>query len=156
MMPPTISRRSVLAVASTGAMACVGVFLSFTRGYSAPKSLGTDSDLVALCSELGCPKPIGKACLLALPLSERRLPSLSKAIVGHDRAPGEGRLSLNTLTQSISQRSRADFQEGRVLTVNGWILALTEARLYALAALLTETDDSRVSTKEPNGLTSAG
>ena len=155
-MPLTISRRRLLAVASTGAIAFPGAFLSFTWGYSEPESSGIDGDLIALCSELGCPKPIGKACLLALPPSERRLSSLSKAILGHDRMPGEGRLPQDAIAQSISQRSRVDFEEGRVLTVNGWILALTEARLYALAALLTETDDSRVSTKEPNGLTSAG
>ena len=155
-MPPTISRRSLLAVATTGAMACPDEFPFFLNGYSAHKSSGTGNDLVALCTELGCPTAIGKACLLALPPSERGLPFLARAIRRHDRAPGEADSSLGTLAQYIRERSRADFHEGNVLPVNGWILALTEARLYALAALLTKTDDSRISTKKPNELISAG
>lgn len=141
-MSPTISRRNLLAVASTGAMGCVGEFLSFIRD-SKPKSRETESDLIALCSELGCPQPIGKACLLALPPSERVLSSLSSALRGHNSASGQGCPSPSALAQSISERSRADFQEGRVLSVNGWILALTEVRLYSLAALVPELVQAR-------------
>jgi len=145
----TISRRGVLAAASAGAMACLSQFVSSIRSYSARISVGTDSnDLVALCSELGCPKSIGKACLLALPAPERALSSLSTAVLGRKGAPRRDRWSPHVLAQSIRERSRSDFQEGRVLSVNGWILALTEARLYALAALLSETTEIRTSSSE--------
>jgi hypothetical protein len=137
MMSPTVSRRSLLAIASVGPMMCVGEGLSFASGYSQLESLDVDSDLIALCSELGCPKQIGKACLLALPPSERDVASLSTAICGQIRLL-RGHASPDTLAQSISQRSRADFQAARILYVNGWILALTEARVYALAALVSE------------------
>lgn len=155
-MPPTISRRSLLAVATTGAMACPDEFPFILKGYSAGKSSGPGSSLIALCSELGCPRSIGSACLLALPPSERGLAFLSTAFLLHDRVPGEADSSLRSLARRIRERSRADFQEGKVLPVNGWILALTEVRLYGLATLITETDGSRVSTKEPNGLISTG
>lgn len=140
-MSPTISRRSLLAVASTGAVASVGESLAFGWDYSEPKSWATDNDLIALCLDLGCPTTIGKACLLALPPSERGRSSLSSAIRDDAAALRHGRPSPGTLAQSIRERTRADFREGRVLTVNGWILGLTETRLYALAALLPETDD---------------
>lgn len=40
-----------------------------------------------------------------------------------------------TLRALILAQQQADFAEGRTVTVDGWILSLTEARLCALAAL---------------------
>jgi hypothetical protein len=151
MMPPTISRRILLAVATTGATVSLGESLSF--GWSVSTNSGTDGDLVALCSELACPKPVGKACLLALPPSERGLPFLISALLPHDRAPGEGGPPLRPLAQWIRERIRADFQEGSVLAVNGWLLAITEGRLYAMAALLSEVGGRGASTKNAAELT---
>jgi len=47
---------------------------------------------------------------------------------------------LAMLAQAIKERSRTDFRDGRVVTVDGWILSLTETRVYALAALLNDSD----------------
>jgi hypothetical protein len=38
---------------------------------------------------------------------------------------------------ALAARVRADFAEGRTLWVDGWLLADTEARLYALTAITT-------------------
>lgn len=138
MMPPTISRRGLLAVASTGAMACLSAFLSLFRGYSEGTSSGTDSDLVALCSDLCCPRTVGKACLLALPASESTRSSLARAILADLRLAQRNHSPSDVFAQAISERSRTDFRGGRVVTVDGWILSLTETRIYALAALLRE------------------
>lgn len=158
MMPWVISRRSLLAISGAGAMACLGEFLSFIRGYAHARSSESDKDLIALCSELGCPKSISKACLDALPPHERGLPALSTAVLALNRASEEGHGPSRTLAQSIRDNSRADFQEGRVCSINGWMIALTEARLYALAGLLPETDHRRVCKNRisPNGPTLTG
>lgn len=40
-----------------------------------------------------------------------------------------------SLGEALARRQRADFAEGRTVRLRGWILARTEARLCALAAL---------------------
>jgi hypothetical protein len=40
------------------------------------------------------------------------------------------------IRRCLSRRTRRDFAEGRVVTVRGWILAVTEARLCGLVALV--------------------
>jgi hypothetical protein len=44
--------------------------------------------------------------------------------------------STGALAQAIGQRSRDDFRDGRIVIVDGWMLSLTETRLYALATLM--------------------
>ena len=43
---------------------------------------------------------------------------------------GEG-----SLAQQLARNIRSDFEAGRVVRVDGWMLGSTEARVYALAAL---------------------
>jgi hypothetical protein len=139
-----ISRRRLVAITSVGVAAWLSGILSLITGYSAPGSWGIDAELNALCSELACSPAVGGACLLALPPDERGLFSLSSAILGSKSSPREGGPSSRALAQSIKQMCSADFQDGRVVIVNGWIVALTEARLYALATLLAGTEDRGV------------
>jgi hypothetical protein len=47
-------------------------------------------------------------------------------------APG---VPQGALSRALAQRQRKDFADGRVVRLHGWILARTEARLWALAAL---------------------
>lgn len=135
----TISRRRLAATAVSGAAAWVGGSVShlFARASLTYSTLGY-SELTALCSDLRCPRTIAKACLLALPAPERTRSTLARAIFQDIRPAGENRPSRDVLAQVIRSRSRADFQEGRVLNVDGWILSVTETRVYALAALLPE------------------
>ena len=44
------------------------------------------------------------------------------------------RCSVEELQAWIDARIRADFTEGRIVRVEGWMLSETEARLYALVA----------------------
>jgi hypothetical protein len=137
MMPPTISRRSLLATAISGPVTWlvnVPFFVHVGRVYSIPGY----NELFALCSDLRCPQTIGKACLLALPMSENTRSSLARAILADVELARRNRSASDVLGQAISERSRTDFRDGRVVTVDGWILSLTETRVYALAALLRE------------------
>lgn len=44
--------------------------------------------------------------------------------------------SPGKLKELVASRVRDDFENGRTVSVGGWVLARTEARLYALTALL--------------------
>jgi hypothetical protein len=41
------------------------------------------------------------------------------------------------LRRALALRTRRDFAEGRTVRVEGWILSRTEARLYAIASLIS-------------------
>ncbi len=43
--------------------------------------------------------------------------------------------ALNAINHSFYSEHAADFDAGRLVTVRGWLVSLTEARLCALAAL---------------------
>ena len=108
--------------------------------------------LLALLPGLGLahaavPRATEAECMLSALFTNRR----SAAIVGQvylQQHPEEA--NVETLLAGIDaahlppaerapltdRRIRADFAAGRVVTIDGWILARTEARLCALAALL--------------------
>ena len=141
MMPRTISRRSLIATAISGAVAWLGGHVSFLAARArCTYSKAGYSELIAMCSDLRCPRMIGKACLLALPAPESTRTSLTRTILADVRAVGQSHSLRIVLAQAIRERSRADFREGKVVTVDGWILSLTETRVYALAALLPEPE----------------
>jgi hypothetical protein len=81
-----------------------------------------------------CAAAIGAAYLRSRPaegdlvtLLERIRPEGWRALL-HDRAASEWR-------GEFARLNREDFAHGRVVAVEGWVLAQTEARLCALAAL---------------------
>ena len=133
MILPPVSRRSLLGTAIKGAGASLGSYLSFPTAQ-ANYSMAGHTELITLCSDLRCPKPIGEACRLALSPSESRPSSLVRAILGE--IEWRERSRPNGLAYALMKRSRTDFGERRVVSVDGWILSLTETRLYALAGLL--------------------
>jgi len=44
-------------------------------------------------------------------------------------------VSLRELREAFEARQMADFESGNIVTVNGWVLSRTEARLCALCAI---------------------
>jgi hypothetical protein len=92
--------------------------------------------LAELCSDLRCPETIRKACLRALPAAEVSREDLARLVLADVSSAAEGCTSAIALKHSVRERSRDDFREGRIVTVDGWMLSLTETRVYALAALL--------------------
>jgi len=135
MTPQTISRRSLFATAISGTVAWLGDYLSSVLTGAGPVYY---SELVALCLSLRCPGTVGKACLLAFPASESTQSSLGRAILADVELARRSRSVSDVLAQIIGEQSRTDFRDGRVVNVDGWILSLTETRVYALAALLVE------------------
>ena len=135
MISWTISRRSLVATAISGTAARLGEYLS---------SLTTDAgrayhgELIALCSDLRCPWTVGQACLLALPVVESTQSSLARTILADVRLARRNHSPSDGFAQAINERSQTDFRDGRVMTVDGWVLSLTETRIYALTALLRE------------------
>jgi len=94
--------------------------------------------LAAFCSDLSSPHTIGRACLEALPEMERSSRSLSRTLLEQVASASSGCSSLLALRHSIREENRADFNRGNIVDVDGWILSLTEARLYALGSLCAE------------------
>jgi hypothetical protein len=136
-------RRGLIATAICGAAAWPGGRVTFlaARGAEACSTISSGV-LLALCSELRPPATIGKACLEALPAIENPEVSLTRIILGEMRAAGRDCSSASALAHSIRERSRDDFRDGRIVTVDGWMLSLTETRVYALAALLPQPHET--------------
>jgi len=94
--------------------------------------------LAILCAELDCAPAIGKACLRALPRIDSK--ELLARLILSDIAPVDKSFdSARVLTQLVRERSRDDFRSERIIIVDSWIFSMTEARLYALAELLSHT-----------------
>jgi hypothetical protein len=104
------------------------------RGGRVRATAGHDG-LAALCSDLRCPGALGKSCLRALPAVGTSPEQLERLILAD--MPEAGNRSAMGLRHYLRAQSRRDFRDGRIVTVGGWMLSLTETRLYALAALLT-------------------
>ena len=135
MLRAMLSRRGLIATVIAAAAAWLGHVSSRAIHGSQARSTSDDHALMELCAELGYPETIGKACLAALPATEASRASLVRAILGDARA---ARPPARPLAQAIRDRSREDFRDGRIVTVDGWMLSLTETRVYALAALLPQ------------------
>lgn len=134
-----ISRRGLVVGAIGGALAWVGGYASFIadRDDSA-ESVAGYRELITLCTYLRCPRTIGSACLLALSTTGKTQLSLPQTILADVRPTVGIHRSSVVFAQAIIERSRTDFRDGRVVTVGGWVLSLTETRVYALATLLAE------------------
>ena len=81
---------------------------------------------------------VGRAYLTRVPaeaLSVRLVEGIREGLArdGFDPVVPAGRPA--ELRSRLGERVRRDFAEGRVVAVDGWVLAATEARLFALAAL---------------------
>jgi hypothetical protein len=94
---------------------------------------GPERALLAVLGNRHRAAAIGRACLRALPAAERSADAIAGALcteVALDRA-----LPAAIIRRRVNERVRRDFAAGAVVAVDGWFLSLTEARLYALAAL---------------------
>jgi hypothetical protein len=134
-----LCRRSLIAAAMAGAAAWLGGHVPLLVASRDRASLACDPEFLAWCSRLSHPQTLGKACLEALPAIEASVASLARLILDGMSAPGGDRWSATALAQTLRERSRTDFHEGRIVNVDGWMLSLTETRVYALAALLSQS-----------------
>ena len=130
----TLSRRSANAVLA-GAIAwpCLGA--SAQPVPTQPTEAAHDL-LLSIFEDPKSACEIGTACL-KLMVDEPNTPDhLVNAIVGAPECDHVTLRDAQALKQHISNRIRRDFTEGTVVNAEGWVLSVTEARLYALAALV--------------------
>ena len=134
-----LRRRSLIATAiSTGAIWLGGHVPLLEASRDQASLVGDSEGLLAWCSRSNYPQTVRKACLEALPTIETSIASLTRLILDGVWATGGGHWSTRALAQTIRERSRKDFSEGRIVNVDGWMLSLTETRIYALGALLSQ------------------
>jgi hypothetical protein len=135
----TLCRRGLIATVIGGMATWLSGRVSFLAAYrSRGRAMLSSGAFATVCSEMSYPGTIGKACLKALPAIENSKESLSRLILEDMRAMGRDFSSTSALAHSIRERSRDDFRDGRIVTVDGWMLSRTETRVYALAALLLQ------------------
>jgi hypothetical protein len=133
--PRQLSRRSINAVL-TGAAAwlCNGAALPLTPTQP-DYANSSQRILVSLFENPRSAYAIGAACLKSLPPNGSSPQQLTNAILVAAEFGTETMTNKQAVRQRIANRVRHDFAEGAVVNIEGWLLSLTEARLYALAAL---------------------
>ncbi len=127
-----IDRRHFLVAAAVAAVGALGL----------PRSLRAARDpeerLAGLLDEGASARAVGRAYLRGSP-AEAYAQALCDQLA-RDTAGGRaqlGRTSDAQLRLRLRNRVRRDFAEERVVSVQGWVLSLTEARLCALTSLRT-------------------
>jgi hypothetical protein len=135
MTPRSPHRRRLLQ--GLGAVGVVGLFPRPGRATT----LGAGADplgqrLEALLPHTESASVVGRAYLRIAP-HERQVGRLV-ALLGLDGDAGILGPDVEALRRDLARRTRRDFAEGHVVMVQGWMLALTEVRLCALAALCSE------------------
>jgi hypothetical protein len=134
-----LRRRSLIATAISGGAIWLGGCVPLLEASRDQAALTSDSGgLLAWCSRSSFPQALGKACLEALPAIETSIAGLTRLILDGMWATGGDHWSTRALAQTVRERSRTDFSEGRIVNVDGWMLSLTETRIYALGALLSQ------------------
>jgi hypothetical protein len=134
-MSPRLSRRGFLAGLAVGiAGAVLGLRLYWTAGHT---PAGAER-LVRLLPHADSAARLGRRYLEDTPQEAqvRRLVALIAA------TPTDAE-SDAALRERLQARIRQDFIDGATVTVDGWRLAVTEARLCALVSLLQDAPSSR-------------
>ncbi len=92
--------------------------------------------LAGLLRHRASARRIGRAYLRAHP-AEARIEALVAGLTAGrgGEPPWAGRAGSRALRARLQEQIRADFAAGRTVGVRGWVLAESEARLFALAAL---------------------
>jgi hypothetical protein len=136
MLLSILSRRNLIAAAIGAGAAWLGERRSpLAACGDRTRSMSGYSALMAVSSDLRCPEAICQACLRALPAIEASPEDLTRLILADLSSADRDYTSAIVLRRSVRERSRDDFRDGKIITVDGWMLSLTETRVYALAAL---------------------
>jgi hypothetical protein len=124
-----------LGIAGTAAMLPARRLMAAAGGSTA-EIASLKGMVVALFGDRGAAAALGHAYLAHRP-DEGDAARLLAVVLdtecdGGSKVP---RLAAADLHAWLRQRTRADFAAGRTVWVDGWLLAQTEAQLYALAAI---------------------
>jgi hypothetical protein len=118
--------------------AFIGLAYPYARKEAADFSDPLPSKLVSFFSHKESAKNIGLEYLKSTPM-EADVHLLTSLICSFNEEYREKLLRSNSkrLRELLRQRLCLDFEKDDIVTVHGWILAATEARLCALTALLS-------------------
>jgi hypothetical protein len=132
-----LSRRAFVARSRAWPLAAL-LLPAFRLPLLLPESSGgLQSDLATAFGSRECRRALGRAYLDGTPREASREVLLQEIVKGdvlshRDLSGREPRVLRHLLEQQI----RHDFRQGRLASVDGWQLSVTEARLCALAWLL--------------------
>jgi hypothetical protein len=131
--PARLSRRDALAGGILSAIAVSGA------GRVAAGTVSTIPDgslLYTLFPDLRNVRTLSRACLSSFPTTASA-DQLYAWIVPAGRSDTENVVTIAELRRSIRRRVRRDFDIDDTVQIDGWVLSITELRMYALAALIT-------------------
>ena len=130
-----IARRQYLTgMLAAFTLASVGFFME-SRTQNAHNNAPAHLALLMLFENPSDAYAIGLAYLRMLSPDERSADYLVKETLPGVSLAMRTPPSLRMIGRLVNERMRRDFAEGAVVIVDRWILSVTEARLYALAAL---------------------
>jgi hypothetical protein len=136
MPPAPVSRRQLIAIGSGAAVCFCALVRRVSAVFSGAATLPASHALAAVCAASGCSREIGGACLRALPAGERSHRQLARLIIADFSAGAVDCRSPDAIRRALREQGRADFAGGRIVSIDGWMLSLTETRVYALAELI--------------------
>jgi hypothetical protein len=132
--PARLSRRDALAGGILSAIAVSGARRVATG--TAASAIPDGSLLYSLFPDLRNVGTLSRACLRSFPTAASA-DQLYAWIVPAGRPDTENAVTIAELRRSIRQRVRRDFDVDDTVQIDGWMLSITEQRMYALAALIT-------------------
>jgi len=136
----SVRRRTVLQVAAFWAAAGMLGLASVrpTQAAEAVTRTAMESRLIDLFSRPDSAARIGRSYLRATPDEADRGKLLAAILDAEPKLGSPRRRDSRELRRLIAAQCRREFASGRTAQVDGWIIARTEARLCALAALETD------------------
>jgi hypothetical protein len=132
--PARLSRRDALAGGILSAIAVSGA--GRVAAGAAVSTIPDGSLLYTLFPDLRHVSTLSRACLRSFPTTASA-GQLYAWIVPAGRSDTENVVTIAELRRSIRQRVRRDFDVDDTVQIDGWVLSMTELRMYALAALIT-------------------
>jgi hypothetical protein len=132
--PARLSRRDALAGGILSAIAVSGA--GRVAAGTAASTTPDGSLLYTLFPDLRNVRTLSRACLRSFPTTASA-DQLYAWIVPAGRSDAENVMTIAELRRSIRQRVRRDFDVDDTVQIDGWVLSITELRMYALAALIT-------------------
>ncbi len=130
MLRRTFCQLTSMAVASTflPLMACVGPDPALQRKLSLPTTLATINDPVTISE-------VGKTYMEQVPGENNPENLIDELMISPNGDAIPNTTDSLTLQKIMSKKVQADFDNGEIVVVRGWVLSRTEARQCALFSL---------------------
>ena len=132
--PGSLRRREFLA--GSGAVVAVLAAPALAALLACERRPTLAQALAGFYSEPASAARVGQAVLSAVP-AEATIEAVVAALAGDRRAELDALAASDPggLRRLLREQHRRDFEDGRTVDIDGWVLSRTEARLCAVAAL---------------------